>query len=198
MRATDPKHHYFNMYEPAGGPLPQLAFLWPALAAASVGEIAEAIAKQFVDLAVGPENGPALNEPNWATPNTVALELKVVRLRDFATTCEGRPILVCAPFALHAATIVDLAPGHSLVARLEALRVFAQAVVRERGFVGDATVEAFMAAGFTKANVLEVVTIAATKTISNYTNHITHTEKESFMADAALEWTAPRNRKAAA
>ena len=83
-------------------------------------------------------------------------------------------------------------------ARLEALRVFAQAVVRERGFVGDATVEAFMAAGFTKANVLEVVTIAATKTISNYTNHITRTEKESFMADAALEWTAPRNRKAAA
>ena len=68
MRAADPKHHYFNMYEPAGGPLPQLAFLWPALAAASVGEIAEAIAKQFVDLAVGPENGPALNEPNWATP----------------------------------------------------------------------------------------------------------------------------------
>ena len=118
MRATDPKHHYFNMYEPAGGPLPQLAFLWPALAAASVSEIAEAIAKQFVDLAVGPENGPALNEPNWATPNTVALELKAVRLRDFATTCEGRPILVCAPFALHAATIVDLAPGHSLAAAL--------------------------------------------------------------------------------
>jgi AhpD family alkylhydroperoxidase len=83
-------------------------------------------------------------------------------------------------------------------ARLEALRVFAQAVVRERGFVGDAAVEAFMAAGFTRANVLEVVTIAATKTISNYTNHITHTEKESFMADAALEWSAPRNRKAAA
>jgi len=55
-----------------------------------------------------------------------------------------------------------------------------------------------MAAGFTKAHVLEVVTIAATKTISNYTNHITHTEKESFMADGALEWTAPRNRKAAA
>jgi alkylhydroperoxidase family enzyme len=83
-------------------------------------------------------------------------------------------------------------------ARLEALRVFAQAMVRERGFVGDAAVEAFMAAGFTRANVLEVVTIAATKTISNYTNHITHTEKESFMADPALEWSAPRNRKAAA
>lgn len=78
--------------------------------------------------------------------------------------------------------------------RLEALRLFAAAVVRERGFVGDASVDAFIAAGFTKAQVLDVVAIAATKTISNYTNHITHTAEESFMADPALGWVAPRNR----
>jgi AhpD family alkylhydroperoxidase len=83
-------------------------------------------------------------------------------------------------------------------ARLQALRSFAEAVVRERGFVGDAAVDAFLAAGFTRAHVLEVVTIAATKTISNYTNHITHTPKESFMADPALAWVAPRNRARAA
>jgi AhpD family alkylhydroperoxidase len=83
-------------------------------------------------------------------------------------------------------------------ARLEALRHFAETVVRERGFVGDAAVDTFLSAGFTRENVLEVVTIAATKTISNYTNHITHTEKESFMSDPALAWTSPRNRNAAA
>jgi AhpD family alkylhydroperoxidase len=82
--------------------------------------------------------------------------------------------------------------------RLQALRAFAEAVVRERGFAGDAAVDAFIAAGFTKAQVLEVVTIIAVKTISNYTNHIAHTPKESFMADPALAWTAPRNTKAAA
>jgi alkylhydroperoxidase family enzyme len=82
--------------------------------------------------------------------------------------------------------------------RLEALRSFAEAVVRERGFAGDGAVEAFLGAGFTKANVLEIVTIAATKTISNYSNHITHTPKEAFMSDPALAWVAPRNRKAAA
>lgn len=79
-------------------------------------------------------------------------------------------------------------------ARLQALRVFAEAVVRERGFVGDAAVDAFIAAGFTKAQVLEVITIAATKTISNYTNHITRTAKETFMADPMLGWVSPRNR----
>jgi alkylhydroperoxidase family enzyme len=83
-------------------------------------------------------------------------------------------------------------------ARLEALRGFAESVVRERGFVGDAAVDAFLAAGFTRENVLEVITIVATKTISNYVNHITHTPKESFMADPSLAWTAPRQRQMAA
>jgi AhpD family alkylhydroperoxidase len=83
-------------------------------------------------------------------------------------------------------------------ARLQALRLFAEAVVRERGFVDEAAVDTFLAAGFTRAQMLEVVTIAATKTISNYANHITGTEKEGFMADPALGWTSPRNRRAAA
>jgi len=59
-------------------------------------------------------------------------------------------------------------------------------------------VESFLRAGFTKANVFEVVTIAATKVISNYTNHIAHTPKEAFMSDPALAWVAPRNRSDAA
>jgi uncharacterized peroxidase-related enzyme len=80
-------------------------------------------------------------------------------------------------------------------ARLEALHTFAKAVVRERGRVGDAAVAAFLGAGFTKRNVLEVVLVVATKTISNYVNHIAHTPNDAFMADTA--WTAPSRRAAA-
>jgi uncharacterized peroxidase-related enzyme len=76
--------------------------------------------------------------------------------------------------------------------KLQTLRSFAEAVVRERGFVGNAAIDAFLAAGFTKAQVLEVVLIISCKTISNYVNHITHTPKESFMSDPALSWKAPR------
>ncbi len=83
-------------------------------------------------------------------------------------------------------------------ARLQALRTFTEQVVRERGFVGQAGLDAFFAAGYTKAQVLEVVTIVATKTISNYVNHLTHTPLESFMSDPALRWIAPRNRVKAA
>lgn len=89
--------------------------------------------------------------------------------------------------------------GHKIADdRLEALRNFADAVVRKRGFVGDQAVDAFIAAGFTREQVLEVVLIAAAKTISNYVNHLTHTPLETFMSDPALAWHAPSRRENAA
>ena len=96
------------------------------------------------------------------------------------------------------ATIAALRAGMPVAdARLEALHVFTKAVLQGRGQVDDAGVDALLAAGFTQAQVLEVVTIIATKTISNYTNHLTKTPKEAFMADPALAWVAPRNRAGA-
>ncbi|AOM02284.1 carboxymuconolactone decarboxylase family protein [Cobetia marina] len=59
--------------------------------------------------------------------------------------------------------------------RLEALRTFTLAVVRERGFVDDATVQTFLDAGYTKRNVLEVVLGLSQKVMSNYTNHLAET-----------------------
>lgn len=78
--------------------------------------------------------------------------------------------------------------------RLQALRAFTERVLHQRGSAGDEAVDTFLAAGFTKAQVFEVVTVIATKTISNYVNHLAHTPKESFMADPTLAWVAPRNR----
>jgi AhpD family alkylhydroperoxidase len=80
--------------------------------------------------------------------------------------------------------------------KLEALHVFTGLVVRERGFVGDAAVETFLAAGYTQQNVLEVVLGAGTKLLSNYTNHIVHTELDAFMKGA--EWTKPGSSRRAA
>ena len=74
-------------------------------------------------------------------------------------------------------------------AKLEALHRFATQVVRNRGWVSDADTDAFLAAGYTRRNVLEVVLGVATKVMSNYTNHIVHTELDSFMH--GNEWTKP-------
>jgi alkylhydroperoxidase family enzyme len=65
--------------------------------------------------------------------------------------------------------------------KLEALHRFATLVVRNRGWVSDADADAFIAAGYTKRNVLEVILGVATKVMSNYTNHIAHTELDAFM-----------------
>lgn len=78
--------------------------------------------------------------------------------------------------------------------KLQALRQFAETVVETRGVAGDQAVDAFLAAGFTPAQVLEVVTIIATKTISNYANHLTQTPLEDFMSDPALRWQDPLGR----
>ena len=109
------------MYEPAQQN-PNFAFLWPAIAAASVSNLAAAVARQFTNLAVGLDQNPA-KEPTWATPHKVALALENVYLRDFTPAAKERaaaspPALLCAPFALHGAAICDLAAGHSLVAAL--------------------------------------------------------------------------------
>lgn len=79
-------------------------------------------------------------------------------------------------------------------AKLEALHVFTATVVRERGFASDTAIGAFIAAGYTRKNVLEVVLGVGTKILSNYTNHIVHTQLDGFMAGA--EWTKPGARAA--
>lgn len=107
------------MVEPGGRHIPHIAFLWPALAAASASEFASSLAKQIFELS-GMTEAESVQEPAWATPNTVTIDLNVVCLRDFSTAANGMPTLLCAPFALHGAAIADLAPGHSLVESLRA------------------------------------------------------------------------------
>ena len=60
-------------------------------------------------------------------------------------------------------------------ARLEALRDFTLSVVRDHGNVDDAKVQAFLDAGFTRRNILEVVLGYSQKVMSNYTNHLAQT-----------------------
>lgn len=81
-------------------------------------------------------------------------------------------------------------------AKREALRQFAAKVTRQRGAVSEADVAAFKAAGYDNRAVLDVLVLAATKLISNYTNHLAATPNDSFMKGA--EWTAPGKLTAAA
>lgn len=60
-------------------------------------------------------------------------------------------------------------------ARLEALRTFTLAMIRNRGHVDAEAVQTFLDAGFSKRQVLEVVLGISQKVMSNYTNHLAET-----------------------
>ena len=69
--------------------------------------------------------------------------------------------------------------------RIDALVSFVRTVVRSRGEVPDGTVEAFLAHGFTKDQLGEVLVGVGLKTISNYFNALAGTPlDDAFKAQA--------------
>jgi uncharacterized peroxidase-related enzyme len=59
--------------------------------------------------------------------------------------------------------------------RLNALAQFTRTVIAKRGWADDGDVQAFLEAGYSRANVFDVILGASLKTISNYANHIAET-----------------------
>jgi uncharacterized peroxidase-related enzyme len=75
--------------------------------------------------------------------------------------------------------------------RLRALADFTRQVVQERGWVTEAAVQAFLDAGFSRGNVLDVVMGVTMKTLSNYANHLMQTPVDDVFADERWEATQP-------
>ncbi len=69
--------------------------------------------------------------------------------------------------------------------KLNALRLLVVSVLRHRGWVPEEDLNQFTAAGYAEQHLLDVLTIVALKTLSNYTNHIAHTPLDpQFSAQA--------------
>ena len=73
-------------------------------------------------------------------------------------------------------------------ARLNALAAFARTLVARNGWAEEGDVEAFLNAGYTKANVFDVILGVSFKTISNYANHVAETPVDEAFSDA--RWDA--------
>lgn len=79
-------------------------------------------------------------------------------------------------------------------ARLEALRTFTLAAIEQRGWLSADDITTFLAAGYTKAQVLEVILGISVKTLSNYVNHIAEPPLDG--AFATQVWTPVPERLA--
>ena len=73
-------------------------------------------------------------------------------------------------------------------ARLEALRVFTQAIVRKRGWVDDAAVDSYLSVGFSRESIFEIIAAIAYKVMTNYTNHIVEPDLDEVYSP--YRWSA--------
>jgi len=71
--------------------------------------------------------------------------------------------------------------------RLQALHDFTMAMLDRRGAPSRVEVEAFLRAGFSEQQILEVIVAIAVKTLSNYNNHLAHTALDEVFADYRWE-----------
>jgi len=74
-------------------------------------------------------------------------------------------------------------------AKLEALRRFTHHMWETRGLPTAAEAEAFKSAGYDDMHILEIILALAVKTISNYANHVGHTEVDDAFAPYAVDKT---------
>ncbi len=64
----------------------------------------------------------------------------------------------------------------------KALVALVRALVNDRGFVADEIMDQFLAAGFSKENVMDLLVCNMLKSLSNYANHITKTQVNAELA----------------
>ena len=76
--------------------------------------------------------------------------------------------------------------------KLQALRQCTRQLIDNKGHIGDDQLSEFIKSGYTKRQALEVLTGIATKTLSNFTNALAHTELDEPVKPFA--WSHPQDR----
>lgn len=71
--------------------------------------------------------------------------------------------------------------------KLNAVRTFVVSLMHHRGWVPEKDLEDFVTAGYSRQHILDVITLLALKTLSNYANHLAQTPLDPQFAPQA--WT---------
>lgn len=85
--------------------------------------------------------------------------------------------------------LVDAVRGREALAdpKLDVLVSFTRRIVEQRGMVTEAELAAFLEAGYTRAQVVEVLLGVGMKTFNNYVDHVAHVPlNDQFKAEAWL------------
>ena len=114
------------------------------------------------------------------TPQEQQIVMLAVSEANGCDYCVAAHSMVAAMNQVPEATIQELRDGKEPSDPKQAALVrFAKTVLAHRGWVPENEQEAFLAAGYTTRHVLDVLSIIALKTLSNYTNHLAKTPLDS-------------------
>lgn len=110
-----------------------------------------------------------------------------VSVENGCTYCVGAHSVLAGMAKIPEETLTELREQRSLSdPKLNVLRNFALAEMEHRGWVSEQDLNEFLGAGYDQQHVLEVITILAQKTMSNYFNHIAQTPLDDMFK--SMEW----------
>lgn len=134
----------------------------------------------------------ALLEKTSFSPTERQVVMLAASVENGCEFCVAAHSMVARKILKVADAVVDaLRNGHPIAdAKLQALAKFTTAMVHERGWIAGAELDAFLFAGYTRQQALEVVLGVSMKTLSNYANHLTGTHLNAELETEA--WSRSR------
>lgn len=121
------------------------------------------------------------------SPLEQQIVLLTVSAENISHYCTPAHALRARDASLDEASIEAIRNGNPLAdTRREALRTLTVQMVRKHGRVTDSDLEAFVTAGFSRANILEIILAVGLKTLSNYVAFVAQTPLDPPMAADAF------------
>jgi len=109
-------------------------------------------------------------------PDQVQMVLLAVSVENGCDYCVSAHTAIGKQAGLDDAALAAVRDGRPVNdEKLEAIRTLATDIIRERGWIDEERIEAFLAAGFERRHVLDILVGVGMKTLSNYTNHLAET-----------------------
>ena len=117
-------------------------------------------------------------------------QIQTVLLTDAVTNASAWAVALHTALGLQAgldpADVEAMRAGRSPSdKKLGALSTLARTLIEKRGRLDDQEIESFLAAGFGKDLLLEVITVVAASTITNYTGNVTNPPLEAMLQQHA-------------
>jgi len=98
--------------------------------------------------------------------------------------CQSAHMVLGKMFGFTEEQVLEIRKGSaSFDAKFDALAKFTQSVVENRGRATDETKNAFFEAGYTEANLIDVIIVVGDKIISNYLHNLTHLDIDFPLAE---------------